>query len=412
MKEVLISVIIPVYNAQNYLKECLDSILSQTLKEIEIICIDDGSTDDSYEIIEEYGRQYPNIVILRQKNQGAGNARNNGIAHAIGKYVCFMDADDYYAGSNVLELLYNKAEENQVLACGGNLISIFDNGLTKKQKNLFQENKKWQFEKYGNLYHYQCYIFNLRIIRDNNIQFPPYMRFQDPPFLLNVMGYIKEFYAVTDVVYIYRVGHKEVNYDINKVCDLLQGIRDCYKIARNNNYINTYTNYLKCALMRYFIRIYPYTRQNNREVWRLIHEINDISMSWLGEYTEILLDYEHMESYVKEIKRNRTVMIERCKEAKEVIIYGAGKAGKTYLQSLEHEGIHVTGFAVSKKDTEEFFEKYPIRLIEEYDKESIVVVAVGEKYAAEMLDNLKHLHFENVCYMKYRDFLISEQIEE
>lgn len=92
---VKVSVIIPVYNAQQYLKQCLDSICQQTLHEIEIICIDDGSTDDSLRILQEYTKKESRLQILTQKNQGAGAARNCGLRAAKGLYLSFLDADDF-----------------------------------------------------------------------------------------------------------------------------------------------------------------------------------------------------------------------------------------------------------------------------------------------------------------------------
>ena len=110
-----ISVIIPVYNMAYYLEECLDSVLRQTLKEIEIIMIDDGSTDESLAVMKEFQKKYSNIKILRQANQGAGAARNNGIKHALGKYVAMVDPDDFYPQRNSLEELYRAAEEKNVV---------------------------------------------------------------------------------------------------------------------------------------------------------------------------------------------------------------------------------------------------------------------------------------------------------
>ena len=90
-----ISIVIPVYNASKYIKETLDSLLKYYNEGFEIICVDDGSTDKSASIIEKYADKYDNVYLIRQENQHAGIARNNGLAHAKGKYVYFLDADDY-----------------------------------------------------------------------------------------------------------------------------------------------------------------------------------------------------------------------------------------------------------------------------------------------------------------------------
>ena len=89
-----ISVIIPIYNSEKYLEECLDSILNQTLKDIEIICVDDGSTDNSLTILENYAQRDKRIQIFSQQNLHAGIARNHGLEKASGEYVHFMDSDD------------------------------------------------------------------------------------------------------------------------------------------------------------------------------------------------------------------------------------------------------------------------------------------------------------------------------
>ena len=108
---VKVSVIIPVFNADKYIRKCLDSLLNQTLKEIEIICIDDGSTDASYKILEEYASKNARILYQSQQNLFAGIARNAGLSRAIGKYVIFLDADDFFAPT-MLKELYEEAEKH------------------------------------------------------------------------------------------------------------------------------------------------------------------------------------------------------------------------------------------------------------------------------------------------------------
>ena len=90
-----LSIVIPVYNASKYIKETLDSLLKYYSNGVEIICVDDGSTDKSASIIEKYADKYENVYLIKQENSHAGIARNNGLAHAKGKYVLFLDADDY-----------------------------------------------------------------------------------------------------------------------------------------------------------------------------------------------------------------------------------------------------------------------------------------------------------------------------
>lgn len=111
-EEVKISIIIPVYNVEKYLHECLDSIINQTFTDIEIICVDDGSTDKSSEILEEYEQKDKRFTVISQPNKGVSAARNRGMQQAKGKYIMFVDSDDYIA-SNACELIYNSAEEKR-----------------------------------------------------------------------------------------------------------------------------------------------------------------------------------------------------------------------------------------------------------------------------------------------------------
>lgn len=114
--DVAVSVIVPVYNTAAYLRECLDSLVGQTLRNIEIICVDDGSTDESPAILEEYAARDGRVRVLRQENQGAGAARNNGLARACGTYVMFCDSDDFMA-AEALELLWIQCEQDDADVC-------------------------------------------------------------------------------------------------------------------------------------------------------------------------------------------------------------------------------------------------------------------------------------------------------
>lgn len=117
-----VSVLVPVYNVEQYLEQCLDSILAQTLENIEVICVNDGSTDGSGEILQRYAEKDNRIVIVNKKNGGLPSARNAGIRSATGEYVSFIDADDYIE-PNMLEKMYNtaKRDNSEIVICGANV---------------------------------------------------------------------------------------------------------------------------------------------------------------------------------------------------------------------------------------------------------------------------------------------------
>lgn len=110
MEQIKISVVLPVYNVAKYIRESFDSLEKQTLKEVEFICVDDGSTDESFSIMEEYAQRDPRFILLQQSNQGVGPARNTGLSQATGVYVLFLDPDDFFE-LTLLEKFYQRGEE-------------------------------------------------------------------------------------------------------------------------------------------------------------------------------------------------------------------------------------------------------------------------------------------------------------
>lgn len=129
-----VSIIIPVYNVEKYLRECLDSVCNQTLTDIEIICINDGSTDDSLGILNEYAQNDKRIIVVDKDNEGVSVARNIGIDKSTGEYLCFLDSDDWLE-KDILEKSYNKiSNTNSNIICFG--IKEYFDGYTKIRKDF------------------------------------------------------------------------------------------------------------------------------------------------------------------------------------------------------------------------------------------------------------------------------------
>lgn len=244
-----VSVIIPFYNREEYLPTCIDSVLRQTLNDIEIILVDDGSTDSSHAICQEYAQKDNRVIILTQKNQGPGPARNNGIKEAKSEFVMFLDSDDYYPENDILEALYNNAKKHNVLICGGSFSSLCNNIVNKKYSGIFSdytftkdgviEYKNYQYD-----YGYHRFLYNLKFLKDNDLYFPDYRRFEDPPFLAKVLSTAKVFYAISKVTYMLRQGHKKFKLSEKAKKDLLKGIDDNLKFAQKQNLDKLY--YLTC----------------------------------------------------------------------------------------------------------------------------------------------------------------------
>ncbi|HDX6328340.1 TPA: glycosyltransferase family 2 protein, partial [Campylobacter fetus] len=129
-----ISVIIPCFNARDYINECLESLLNQSLKEIEIIAINDGSSDDTIKILNEFANTDNRFIIIDQKNNGASAARNAGIEASSGEFIMFLDSDDFLSSNGILNKLYNIALNLDADIVFGDF-NYYKNGEIKYQKN-------------------------------------------------------------------------------------------------------------------------------------------------------------------------------------------------------------------------------------------------------------------------------------
>lgn len=242
-KGVKVSVIVPVYNMGRFISECLDSVLGQTLHEIEVICVDDGSTDESPEILADFARRDDRVRVITQKNQGAFAARNNALDVACGEFVIFMDPDDWYCDADALRTLYVEAVANKVKICGGEIVEMLDRNTAKPLPPGYAPSYRYrrggffEFSEYQYFGWYTRFIFDRVMLEENGIRFPPYMRYQDPPFLVRAMIAAGRFYALKRVFYAVRVEHKTINWKTNgcrKLVDFMAGNADIFRMARKH----------------------------------------------------------------------------------------------------------------------------------------------------------------------------------
>ena len=244
--EIKVSVIIPIFNMEQYLAECLNSVQSQSLSEIEIIAINDGSTDRSLEILNDYASKDCRIKIIDKKNAGVAAARNDGLKAAAGEFVAFMDPDDYYPNCYVLEKCYAAAKEHGVAIAGGDYRILSQDGTTKHERvreayglqiapKGLTEYKDYQYD-----YGYQCFIYSRELLTDNSIVFPPYSRFQDPPFFVKAMIAAKSFYALDEETYCYRVYFNSGKITARKAIDFIKGLVNNLLIAKDNDLAQLY----------------------------------------------------------------------------------------------------------------------------------------------------------------------------
>lgn len=235
----MISIIIPIYNAEKFLAKCLDSILAQTYKNYEVICVDDCSTDNSLSILEQYAKQYSCIKVIshkKQKKQGA--ARNSGLNIAQGKYVTFIDADDYI-DAELLAKMHKAAEIHFCDLVVTNVENIqYSSDIHSKEltEELTCKYKRREFDTGFYFYNFNfsklrpgpvAKLYRRKIIEQNKIRFPENLVHEDVAFYWFYMPHVDNLYYINEPLYfrqihndstMYRLTYKDENkYDILKI---------------------------------------------------------------------------------------------------------------------------------------------------------------------------------------------------
>lgn len=234
-----VTVIIPVYNAEKYLKKALDSVINQTLEDIEVVCIDDGSNDNSLEILKSYQEFDNRIIIISQNNQGSGAARNTGLNFAKGEYISFLDSDDFLPDEFVLMDLYSAVSNKDVQIAGGSLVEF----LSDSRRRFYLKGDPRQFDKDGYVkyidyqydYYYQRFLYSRKFLLDNELMFPLSRRHQDVLFFVKTMVIASEFFSLKRCTYCYRADNKKIIWKREIVFEIISVTKELIKIAHINH---------------------------------------------------------------------------------------------------------------------------------------------------------------------------------
>ena len=211
----LVSICVPIYNAENYLPECLDSLVNQSLKNIEIICVNDGSTDNSPKILSEYSRRHKNIKVINQQNKGLGKTRDTGVKNATGEFIGFVDADDI-VDREMFEKLYKLAKKNnaEVAFCNLSLFPLNSGSKKKIWYNPFNGELSGDFL-YRNTQPWNK-IFSHNLFDRLNAKFN-----KNDSLCTLLMVKANGIVSTDEKLYRYRVGHSSmsVNYKLESFID-------------------------------------------------------------------------------------------------------------------------------------------------------------------------------------------------
>lgn len=395
-----ISVIMPVYNGEDYLEDALDSVLIQSLNEIEVICINDGSTDNSENILRKYEEKYTAVHVISHANMGAGASRNKGISVSCGEYITFLDADDCYPNEFVLQHLYYSAKDNKAKICGGNQ-ALFETEwkgpqqVSRDEIVSFHEDGFVSFFDFGWPFGYQRYIYEREMITDNKIEFPTYTLVEDATFFCKAMTVARSFYGIAEDTYAYRIGLHDASRRLMYVHNYLIMTLELMEVAHQSENLR---------LQEILIYQLTYDEMYGKII-RLMNDERDFVFDYLERISQFVLPklrdkyeenlgirtiIENGQNYVKRMQEIKTLV----NENHNVIIYGAGKKGRRFAQLMKEEwNIEPLGFAVSVLDGEEHYDLlYDIKEIDcwENEKESaLFVIAVFDSVAQnEMYERL------------------------
>lgn len=321
-----VSVIVPIWDVEKYLPKCLDSLINQTLKDIEIICINDDSPDNCLNILKEYQAKDDRIVIIDQENGGLANARNSGLKIAKGEYIMFCDSDDYYE-TTTCEKMLNAIVENDcdVVECKVNIVYLYDFNQRETEESNYGELK---FS--GKQYIDDNIILNtIRLIVDKiykksiidkfNIQFPDGLLYEDNAFYYNYMVCAKSIFYLDEKLYNYvrregSIMSKTLSGSIFKPNDPIKNIEFVFDFYDKNNFLEEKHNLLLEIFFDFFY--ISYTRGSYKSFTELVNIssnlLNRISIDW------------------KNIDKNKTKLIKLILNKKYIFLYRYLKKSHEY----------------------------------------------------------------------------------
>lgn len=228
----MISVVIPVYNVERYIRQCLESVINQTYRNLQIIIVDDGSTDKSGEICDEYAARDDRVTVIHQENAGAGAAKNTGLDMASGEYLAIIDSDDYIE-ENMYEIMLQRLKDNNADVVQCLFDNVFVNAKVSRSfsfnynSNRIIKSKNYLYEM---LYDWKYAVFWNKLFRKSllqDVRFPVGRKIDDEFFTYKLICNAKKIININDCLYHYRMRKSSV---MNDNCNILVRDRiDCFE---------------------------------------------------------------------------------------------------------------------------------------------------------------------------------------
>lgn len=391
-----VTIIVPVYNVEKYLNECLDSLICQTIDDFEVICVNDGSTDNSKDILNDYQNSYPFVkVINHENNKGLSAARNTGIMNATGEYILFIDSDDYILVETCEKLYkYAKETDSDVVFYNLTFLNDYENGFIRNEQikndypgvysgiGLFAMYQKEKCPKVESVRQFLRRSF----VTNNRLYFREGIIHEDILYYFNVCIRANRAVDLNESLYIYRQRGNSINWSQKEksAVSLMLCIQSMYaqwllsdkfldeeNIAVRNFIEQIYISYLYAK---------PYMNMNVQ----------------LGNFKE-----EAVEIVFNNIGYRKIVFmpddLDKVKNARKVVLYGAGMVATDVINELSGLETNITNVVVTKSVGYKLFYNIEVSKLEDtqLEKDTLFIIATDVKFQDEMRRNLVNCGYRN-----------------
>lgn len=405
-REVKISIIVPIYNVEKYLVFCIDSILNQEFSDYEIICIEDCSTDNSYNVLCDRYKNNNHIKIIQQDmNRGLSAARNKGLGIARGKYIMFVDSDDMLV-PGALKLLYNTAESMSTDVVFFDYQKIYDgqeyslDSVENSNKEYIMTGRKYfceQVKKNNVVMEVWRQFYKSEFLKENKLEFMTGIVHEDNLFSFYVAFCAERVVHIENKLYLYRQREDSIMHvwNLKRAQSLFVIILEIFTYWTTHKYSEEES---KC-IAKYLQKVYM-----NYQILRAVN--SDFEPLPFGtEQEKSLYDilYNHTEGTFLDLKK---LDVKELSNAGNVIVYGAGKAAYQVIQHIIAEGGFVSRVMVeNKKVNPSTFCDCVVNSIDEcldVQKNSVVIIGITAKNAKGVRQKLNNMGFNNIIELEDR----------
>ncbi|MBR2179778.1 MAG: glycosyltransferase [Selenomonadaceae bacterium] len=422
-----VSILIPIYNVEKYLRQCLDSVVNQTLKDIEIICINDGSTDNSLEIIKEFATKDSRIKIINKKNTGYGHSMNCGLEISQGEYIGIIESDDF-ADLNMFEVLYNHAKNSNAEIVRSNHFEQIDEHskfIEVLREDLYNQIFTPRLQDYY-FFSRQVAVWSGIYKRDflskNEINFTetPGASYQDISFAFKAFSCVDRLLLIKDAFVHYRVDNPNSSVKSKqKVYCIFDEFDEIEKFLLKRKEFYNPCRYIFESMIKFQRCEYHFSRIDDQFKFDFLQRMSKEFQKdnaagylnknfwqedkWSDVQTLLLDEKEYFYMLCRKIKLSRMYkndFISKIKSFENIYIYGAGKVANYMLFELFRRHFSVKEIIVSQlENNPSFLEGIPVNVLEKsnFDREKdVILLALKEKDQPEILYKLSNEGCRNI----------------